>query len=345
VLYVTTRIGEDAFTASRALSENRGPEGGFFVPMKLPCYDAVQIAQLGEKPFSQNVAEIVNLFFGTKMDGWGVELGIGRYPVKLIGLNGRIVAAKAWHNPVYRFERFVSGVEKAIRQSDQISCDPSDWLMIATRIAVLFGVYGQLMQTDTVSKHQKIDVSVPSGDLSQLMAAWYAKNMGLPVETIICCCNENNALWNLLHKGELRTDLIAARTHTPDCDYVVPAGLERLIFAVSGHEEVNRFCEVCRTGSTYAPNPELIERLRAGIHVSVVSAKRMASTIPNLYKTTGFLADPYTALSYSGLVDYRAASGERRPALIISEESPFFSLEFVAQCMNMLPAELKRLLI
>ena len=67
----------------------------------------------------------------------------------------------------------------------------------------------------------------------------------------------------------------------------------------------------------------------------------MASTIPNLYKTTGFLADPYTALSFCGLTDYRAATGDSKTALIISEESPLFSLEFVAQCMNMMPDELK----
>ena len=344
MLYVTTRIGEDAFTASRALSENRGPEGGFFVPMKLPFYDAAQIAELRRNSFSQNVAEVINLFFGTRMDGWGIELGIGRYPVKLVGLNSRIAAAQAWHNPVYRFQRFVSGVEKAIRQSDQISSDPSDWLMIAARIAVLFGSYG-LLQAEQVSTNQKIDIALPSGDLSRLTAALYAKKMGLPIENIICCCNENNALWNLLYKGGLRTDMVAARTHIPDCDYAVPTDLERLIFAVSDHETVNHFCEVCRTGGTYVPDAELLECLRKEIHVSVVSAKRIASTIPNLYKTTGFLADPCTALSYSGLLDYRAATGACRPALIISEESPLFSLEFVAQCMNMLPGELKRQLI
>lgn len=315
------------------------------MPMKLPHFDAAQIAELGEKTFSQNVAELMNLFFGTRMDGWGIELGIGRYPVKLVGLNGKIVAAQAWNNPEYRFQRFVSGVEKAIRQSDQISSAPSDWLMIAARIAVLFGSYGLLLQAGMVSANQKIDVAVPSGDLSRLTAAWYAKSMGLPIDSVICCCNENNALWNLLYKGELRTDLIAARTQIPDCDHAVPAGLERLIFAVSGHKAVNYFCEVCRTGGAYTPDLELLERLRKGICVSVVGAKRVASTIPNLYKTTGFLADPCTALSYSGLTDYRAATGACKPALIISEESPLFSLEFVAQCMNMLPEELKRRLI
>jgi len=344
VLYVTTRIGEDVFTSHRALTENRGPEGGFYVPMRLPAMDEDQIAALADSTFSQNVAGVLNLFFGTDLDGRGVELAIGKNPVKMVALNARIAVAKAWNNPVFRFDRLVNGLEKAIRQSDHINKIPSDWLMIAARIAVLFGTYGLFLQNRMLQKGQKFDVALPSGDLSALMAAWYAKKMGLPVGTIVCCCNENNGMWHLLHKGELRTDVLALSTHTPHCDFTIPADLERLIFSVLGHGEVRRFCEIMRTGGTYSPEPEALERLREGIHVSVVSGKRMASTIPNLYKTTGFLSDPYTALTYSGLIDYRASGGVSRQALIISEESPLFSLQFVAQCMDMTPAQLKRLL-
>lgn len=344
MLYVTTRISQDAYTANRALSENRCPEGGFFVPMRMPHFDEGQIAKLSEKSFSQNVADILNQFFGTQLDGWSVEFSIGRYPVKLIPIGGKITIAEAWHNPAWRFERLINGVEKAIRQSDQIGKTPSDWLVIASRIAVLFGIFGQLLQNGTLRKTQKLDVAVPSGDLSALMAAWYARHMGLPIGTIVCCCNENAELWNLLHKGELRTDAVAHRTQTPDCDYTVPPDLERLIFAALGRRETERFCEICRVGGLYCLEEDQMERLRDGVHVSVVSNKRMASTIPNLYKTTDYVADPYTALAYSGLIDHRAAIGESRQALILAEESPVFSLQFVAECMNITTAELKRLL-
>ena len=344
MLYVTTRVRGDAFTAIHALTENRGPEGGFFVPLRLPYFDAQQIAELENKPFAHIVAEVLNQFFGTQIDGCEMELGIGRYPVKLIGLNGKITVAKTWHNPVNRFDRLVSGAEKVIRQSDLINKKPSDWMQIATRIAVLFGIYGQLLQEGIILNQQRIDVAIPSGDLSRLMAVWYAKEMGLPIETIVCCCNENHAMWNLFHKGEFRTDAIARQTHTHDCDYIVPTDLERLIFAVFGCEETERFRECCMTGGTYYLNSEQVGSLQEGTHVSVVGEKRVASIIPNLYKTTGFLSDPYTALSYGGLTDYRSITGGSRPALLISEESPIFSLEFAAQSMDMLPEKLKELL-
>lgn len=344
MLYVTTRDPKDAYTANRALSENRCPEGGFFVPMRFPHFDEKEIAALADQSFSQNVADILNLLFGTQLDGWGVEFGIGRYPVKLVPLKGKVMVAESWHNPVYRFERLANGIEKAVRQSDQISKQPSDWLMIASRIAVLFGIVGQLLQSGTMSATQKLDISLPAGSFSAPMAAWYAKNMGLPIGTIVCCCNENTALWNLFHKGQLHTGAVAVRTHTPACDYAVPDDLERLIFCTLGRQETERFCQICRLGDNYELESEQVKRLRDGLYISVISDKRMASTIPNLYKTTGFVPDPETALAYSGLTDYRAASGESRPALLLSEESPKFSLQFVSDCMNITPAELKQIL-
>lgn len=344
MLYVTTRDPRDAYTANRALSENRCPEGGFFAPLRLPHFDAGQIAHLAEKSFSQNVADVLNLFFGAKLDGWTVEFHIGRYPVRTVALHSKVTVAEMWHNPAYRFERLVCGVFKAISQSDQASPAPADWLLIASRIAVLFGLFGQFLRDGSLTKGQHMDISVPSGDFSALMAAWYARAMGLPVGTIVCCTNENDSLWNLLHKGELRTDAVAPRTHTPECDYTVPSDLERLIFGVFGQSETERFCNVCRTGGTYCLEPEQTQQLRDGIYVSVVSGKKMASTIPNLYRTTGFLADPCSALAYSGLIDYRAATGESRPALILAEQSPAFSAKFVADCLNITPAELKQIL-
>ena len=341
MLYVTTRVSGDAFTAFRALSENRGPEGGFFVPMYMPSYSREEIARLANQPFSQNVAEILNLFFGTKLSGYDVELVIGRYPVRQVSLNGRLTVANAWNNPRQRFDRLVTGLEKAIRQSDQVNEVPSDWFMTASRIAILFALWGQLQQDKVITTYQKIDIAVPNGDFSALMAAWYARSMGLPIETIICCCTENNGIWNLFHKGTIRTDVPVLRTYTPACDYAVPADLERLIFALSSVEEARRFCDICRIGGTYEVEDALLERLREGIHVRVVGSKQVASVIPNLYKISGYVADPYTALSYGGLMDYRAVTGSGRHSLIISEESPLFSFEYVCRCMNIEPTELK----
>lgn len=337
MLYVTTRSRQDTYTVSRALSEHRSPDGGFYVPMRLPEFDKQQILQLAEKTFSENVAGIVNLFFSTRLTSWDIEFAIGRYPVKAVAVGSREIVAETWHNPVWKFERLVRGIEKAIRQSDNICPVPTDWLMIASRISVLFGIFGELMAAGKISAGETIDVAVPCGDFSGPMAVWYAKRMGLPVSTVLCCCNDNNGPWKLLHKGEIRTDAPSVPTATPDCNHAVPVDLERLIYANLGVKYALEFQEACERGGNFYLEPEQQKKLRDCIYVPVTGQRRLESAVRCLYNSCGYLPDVYTALCYSGVLDYRSVTGESRPVLILSEESPSYSLPYLAKCLGVSP--------
>ena len=340
MLYVTTRVQSDAFTANRVLTEDRGPMGGFFLPMQMPKFDEKQIRALAEKSFAANVAEIINLLFGTELDSWTVEFAIGRYPVKLVPISGRATVAETWHNPAWRFERLARGIEKAILQSDNV--EQTDWMVIAARIAVLFGIFGEMIRECSLDPDSPIDLALTSGNFSGVMAAVYAREWGLPIENIVVCSNENPAAWNLLHKGELRTEGVPVKTATPECDHVVPTDLERLIFHNLGAYETQRFVEVCSRGANYYLERYQIDQLRKGIQVSVASNSRMESSISNLHLTSDYIADPYTALCYSGLIDVRSRTGVVRPALIMSDESPVHCVGLIARCLGMNPADLKR---
>lgn len=344
MLYVTTRVRQDTFTASHALCSGRGPEGGFFVPKNLMKYPLSEIKALGKKGFAQNVADVINLLFGTSLDNWSVEFAIGRYPVKLVNAGSRTLVAETWHNPAWKFERLARGIEKAIRQSDQIRQEPSDWLVIASRMAVLFGIFGELIKAGAVSADSHMDVVVPTGDFSAPMACWYAREMGLPIANILTCCNENGGAWNLIHKGELRTDAAIAPTDTPLCDHAVPEGLERLIFSTLGLEHAVEFTECCRKNSNFYLEPHELQSLRQGLYASVVSRRQMESAVTSLYSSAGYLADPYTALCVAGIGLYRSKSGESRPALVISEESARFHLGVLARCLGTTAAELKNVI-
>jgi len=335
---LTTRSKQDTYTAARALAEDRGPDGGFFVPFKLPRFEDSEIRELGNKSFSQNVAEIINLFFGTKLDSWSVEFAIGRYPMKLVPITGREIVAETWHNPQWRFERLARGLEKAVLQSDQISPVPTDWLMIVSRIAVLFGIFGQLIKDGT---DMPMDVAVPTGDFSAPMAAWYARQMGLPIDNILCCCNDNNGTWRLLHKGEIRTDTAAVPTATPQCDHAVAKDLERLIFGTLGFQAAAAFAQAVQSGQTCYLEPDQLQILRKGMYAPVTGLRRLESAVSNLYQNCRYLPDAYTALCYSGILDYRSVTGESGKVLIISEESPGYSFEFLAKCLGLSPWELK----
>lgn len=341
MLYLTTRTANDSYTSARALSEDRAPDGGFYIPMKLPAFDKEQIKKLGENSFSQNVAEIINRFFGTELDSWSVEFAIGRYPVKIVSVGTREIIAETWHNPVWKFERLVRGIEKAIRQSDHVREIPSDWLQIASRIACLFGIYGELRSRGVIEEDEVIDVAWPCGTFWGPMAGWYAIRMGLPIGTVLCCCNDNNGVWNLLHKGQIRTDAQIVPTATPQCDVMTPVGLERLIYGKLGLKSAGAYVETFSNGGTFYLEEDQRMKLRDGMYAPVTGSRRLESAVKSLYNSCGYPADVYTAMCYSGMLDYRSVTGESRAVVIISEESPTYSLPYLAKCLNTTPGELK----
>lgn len=343
MLYVTTRNNRDAYTVNRALRENRGCDGGLYVPFRLPVLAAEDIAALGEKRFSASVADMLNLLFNARFTPWDVEFCIGRYPVRLANISQKILIAECWHNVDGTFDWLVRALVSCLsKEESKLTC--GSWAEIGARMAVLAGIFSELIRSGMASNEKKVDISVVSGDFSAPMSAWYAREMGLPIGNIVCTCNENNALWDLMHHGQLRTDLMGVPTNTPDADVALPVGLERLIHAAAGAEEVGRYLEVCRRGGMYCPDDWVLSRLRRGMHVSVVSQKRVANTIPSVFGTNSYVLSPYGALAYSGLLDYRVRTGESRPGMVLTEKSPLCDAAVTARALGIAEGELERYL-
>lgn len=342
MLYVTTRNKHDPQTAAHTMNYDRGSDGGLFVPYHMPRLSGEDISELERKSFGQNVADILNLFFSSKLTGWDVEACIGRRPVGLRTMNFRLIVAEAWRNVDWRFSRTVESLAARIHPDGELVGAVTDWVEVAVRIAVLFGIYGELLREGTVRPDRPVDIAVSCGNFAAPAAVWYAREMGLNVGTIICGCNENGGVWELLHRGELDTDALAVKTATGDCDYAVPPDLERLICGVFGQEEASRFWWSCTEGGTYQLDEEQSRRLGQGMFAAVVSQARVETLIPSVYHTTGYILDPYAALAYGALSDYRARTGTARTALIFGERNPVCCAEAVTKAMHITTAELKK---
>ncbi len=248
--------------------------------------------------------------------------------------------AEAWHNPDRDFARIVRNLNGRLLGAEDSAEAPTEWAWMAVRIAFLFGVFGELAWVNMVDYDHPVDVAVPSGDFTLPMAVWYARELGLPVRNIICGCNDNGGVWDLLHHGELDTDGQPQQTATPEGDHVVPEGLERLIFATLGTEELEKFHEACNTGRPYRPAKILFEDLRRGMYAGVISEGRMDSIIRSVYHTSTYIMDPYSALAYSSLQDYRTRYSENGNAVVLCERSPIRFAETVSQSLGITPKEL-----
>lgn len=344
MLYVTTRNDRDAFTAQRALRENRGPDGGLYIPFREPQFSAEEIHGLVEKSFNKCVAETLNVLFGTRLTPWDIDFCIGRYAVRLEKLGHRVIMGESWHNLESDFSRMVKNLTALLRGDKDGEILPGDWAEVGIRIAVLFGIFGELMWEGIAGEGKKVDISVVSGAFSGPISAWYARKWGLPIGNIVCACNENGNLWDFICHGQLRTNEVAVKTITPEADIVVPEGLERLICACAGVEAVDEYLDVVRRGGTYYVDDAHLQELRKGIYVTVTSQRRILSTIPSVYGTHKYLMSPYSALAYAGLLDYRSRTGESRTALVLAEKSPLRDAETVSSALGIRVESLKQYL-
>ena len=344
MLYVTTRGTQDAFTAYRTTHQDRGPDGGFFVPMQMPVFSQTDVLKLSQNSFGQNVADILNLFFGTKITAWDVDVAIGRRGFTTATAGHRILMGQLWHDHGGSFQWVLCSLAGVVSPEFAKGAPMPNWLDMGIRIAVIFAVFGDLLATGKISREKGVDVAVATGSFAMPMAVWYARKMGLPIRTLICGCNENGSVWDLLHRGEVDTAILSVKTTTPEGDFGVPPNLERLIHAALGCEEVLHYWWSCTEGSTYTLSENHTTVLSKGMFAAVVSMDRVSNIIPSVYRTNRYVLDPYGALAYGALADYRARTGSVGPALILSEKGPACEAASVAECMNISQNELTRIL-
>ena len=307
------------------------------MPFRLPVLSEGEIESLGQMSFCAAMAQMVNLMFGTHVTAWDVECCVGRNPVRLTDLKRKVRILEQWHNPGGTVRWMVTALGKLLGKEE--TGERGSWLEIGVRMAALAATLSRWSRNG-----KKIGVSCVSGDFSQVLAAWYLREMGFPIGTVICACNENNAIWELFCHGQLRTGLMPIKTNTPDADVVVPDGLERLIFAAGGYAEVMGYLDALDRGGVYCPGEGTLQNLQKGMSVCVVSSHRIGDTIAGVYGTDAHILSPYGALAYAGLMDHRTKAGEICQGLLVVDKSPALDADTIAEALGINAEDLKNAL-
>ncbi len=323
MLYVTTREKYDAFTTARTLVSSTAPEGGLYLPYKMPVLTAEELDGLAAQTFGQNVAAILNRFFGCGLTAWDVEFSIGRYPVKMASMGQKILVAECWRNLEGSYEKMERHLAARICRKGTAEVVVTSWLRIAIRIAVIAAVFGELRKN---GNREHLDVALTEGDFSMAMALWYSREMGLPIGNLIIGCKDGSDIWNLIHNGQLRCGSMAE--------------LERLIYSTLGIEEAIRYGR----GEAIHLGPMQLSALSRGIACAVVSDHRRDSAIPKVFCTNSYILEQEAAVAYSALMDYRARTGESRMALILEDTSPADQAGPVASMLGLTEEKMKELL-
>lgn len=203
--------------------------------------------------------------------------------------------------------------------------------------------YCQLLKSGEIQEGQEINITVPTGNFGNILAAYYAKQMGLPVKHLICASNENRVLTDFFEGGTYDKNRPFMLTSSPSMDILVSSNLERLIYRAAGEDAAKTaaFMEELRMSGRYGLSAEEREVFAEFIGGCATEEENFDG-IRKLYEDTGYVIDTHTGIANAVYRRYAAKTGDTTPTVIASTASPYKFSQAVLEAIA--PNEVKELL-
>ena len=192
--------------------------------------------------------------------------------------------------------------------------------------------YAKLLKEEKIADGEKINVVVPTGNFGNILAAFYAKNMGVPIHKLICASNENKVLYDFFRTGEYDRNREFKLTSSPSMDILISSNLERLIYRIAGNDakkNAELMASLSEKGS-YGITDEMREQL-ADFYGDFADEKETVARIRSMYENTGYVLDTHTAVASAVYRKYVADTKDETKTVIASTASPF---KFTRSVMN-----------
>lgn len=192
--------------------------------------------------------------------------------------------------------------------------------------------YAQLLKEGKVEKGEKINVVVPTGNFGNILAAYFAKNMGIPIAKLICASNENKVLYDFFETGIYDRNREFVLTTSPSMDILISSNLERLIYLTAGcdAEKNAAFMKSLSRDGKYEITADMKANME-DFYGNYASEQETADTIKKLYEKTGYVIDTHTAVATTVLQKYQEATKDDAKVVVASTASPF---KFTRSVMN-----------
>lgn len=192
--------------------------------------------------------------------------------------------------------------------------------------------YAKLLENEEIADGEELNVTVPTGNFGNILAAYYAKQMGVPIGKLICASNENKVLFDFFQTGTYDRNREFVLTSSPSMDILISSNLERLIYTISGQDakKDSELMEQLKENGKYEITAEMKEKLKdfAGGYATEEETK---AAIHEVYKKTGYVMDTHTAVASHVSREYRKESEDNRKMLVASTASPY---KFVRSVMS-----------
>lgn len=217
--------------------------------------------------------------------------------------------------------------EKNIRLT---SANSINFGRLAPQIAYYFSAYLDLVSSGQIAQGDKVDFAVPTGNFGNILAAYYAKQMGLPVGKLICASNRNNVLTEFIAKGTYDSKRPFFKTMSPSMDILISSNLERLIFEISGRDASlteTRMKSLSSTGK-YSVRAEELKAIRATFYAGYANEEETVDCIYEFFTEYGYPMDTHTGVAMHVAQVYtekraKQMDAEIRPMVVVSTASPY----------------------
>lgn len=243
--------------------------------------------------------------------------------VFVVGMNGNFDQAQSGVKKMFSDLKLAEAMDAAGYQFS--SANSINIGRLVPQIVYYVYAYAKLYAKGAIAKGERINVVVPTGNFGNILAAFYAKDMGIPIAKLVCASNENKVLYDFFSTGTYDKNREFILTSSPSMDILISSNLERLIYRIAGNDAVKNaeFMKALAAEGRYAVTPEMKAQL-ADFYGNYATEEETAQSIRSLYEETGYVMDTHTAVAAAVYAKYRKETKDTKTKTVIaSTASPF----------------------
>jgi len=243
--------------------------------------------------------------------------------VRVVGVIGNFDDAQTGVKSIFANENI--GVVLATRGRFLSSANSINWGRLAPQIVYYVSAYCDLLRAGKVTAGEAINIVVPTGNFGNILAAYYAKRMGLPVKKLICASNKNRILTDFFETGVYNRNRPFYATSSPSMDILISSNLERLLYLAARRdaEQCAGWMRQLGADGKYAVPPEILRSLQSEFAAGSCDEAQCAAAILKARRDHNYLSDTHTAVALHVLERYRADTGDMTRSVVVSTASPF----------------------
>jgi len=205
------------------------------------------------------------------------------------------------------------------------SANSINWGRLVPQIVYYISAYCDLLANGDITLGEKVNIVVPTGNFGNILAAYYAKQMGLPVGKLICASNKNNILTDFINTGVYDKNRSFYTTSSPSMDILISSNLERLLYLLCGCDDaqVREWYASLKETGKFIVSDDVKAKIQAEFCAGFCDEEATVATIKGIFDEYSYVCDPHTAVGVKVYEDYKKATGDETKTIIASTASPY----------------------